>query len=95
MLYLKVDRAFFAKVSPGGMYEVEFGTPAEAKGSTQDIRDSGNAEAHDHTLVGANWTQSSKQTDCCSLPFSMPSSGSSGKIKDFAVGTNSTPTSRI
>lgn len=53
MLYLKVDRAFFAKVSPGGMYEVEFGTPAEAKGSTQDIRDSGNAEAHDHTLVGA------------------------------------------
>jgi putative membrane protein len=48
-----VDKAFFAKVSQGGMYEVELGTLAETKGSTQDIRDSGNTEAHDHTLVGA------------------------------------------
>ncbi len=48
-----VDKAFFAKVSQGGMYEVELGTLAETKGSTQDIRDSGSTEAHDHTLVGA------------------------------------------
>ena len=48
-----VDKAFFTKVSQGGMYEVELGTLAETKGSTQDIRDSGNTEAHDHTLVGA------------------------------------------
>jgi putative membrane protein len=48
-----VDKAFFAKVSQGGMYEVALGTVAETKGATQDIRDSGNTEAHDHTLVGA------------------------------------------
>ena len=48
-----VDKAFFAKVSQGGKYEVELGTLAETKGSTQDIRDSGNTEAHDHTLVGS------------------------------------------
>ena len=47
-----VDKAFFAKVSQGGMYEVALGTLAETKGSTQDIRDSGNTESHDHTLVG-------------------------------------------
>ena len=47
-----VDKAFFSKVSQGGMYEVELGTLAETKGATQDIRDSGNTEAHDHKLVG-------------------------------------------
>jgi putative membrane protein len=47
------DKAFIAKVSQGGMYEVELGTLAETKGATQDIRDSGNTEAHDHGLVGA------------------------------------------
>lgn len=38
-----IDQAFFAKVSQDGMYEVELGTLAETKGSTQHIRDSGNA----------------------------------------------------
>ena len=46
------DRAFVAKVSQGGMFEVALGTAAETQGSTQDIRDQGNTEAHDHTLVG-------------------------------------------
>ena len=41
-----------AKVSQGGMYEVELGKVAETKGSTQDIRDQGNTEAHDHEQVG-------------------------------------------
>ena len=46
------DKAFVAKVSQGGMYEVALGTLAETKGVRQDIKDSGNTEAHDHMLVG-------------------------------------------
>lgn len=46
------DRAFVAKVSQGGMYEVAAGRLAEARGSTQDLRDFAVAEVHDHTLVG-------------------------------------------
>lgn len=46
------DRAFVAKVSQGGMYEVAAGRLAETKGSTQDVRDFAVAEVHDHTLVG-------------------------------------------
>lgn len=46
------DKAFVAKVSQGGMYEVELGKVAEEKGATQDIKDQGNTEAHDHELVG-------------------------------------------
>jgi putative membrane protein len=47
------DKTFVGKVSQGGMYEVELGKVAETKGTTQDIRDSGNTETHDHMLVGA------------------------------------------
>jgi putative membrane protein len=46
------DKAFVAKVSQGGMYEVELGKLAETKALTQDLKDQGNTEAHDHTLVG-------------------------------------------
>lgn len=46
------DKAFVAKVSQGGMYEVELGKLAENKGARQDIKDQGNTEAHDHGLVG-------------------------------------------
>ena len=46
------DRAFVAKVSQGGMFEVALGTVAQTQGSTQDVRDQGNTETHDHTLVG-------------------------------------------
>jgi putative membrane protein len=46
------DKAFVAKVSQGGMYEVELGKLAETKAATQDIKDQGNTEAHDHKLVG-------------------------------------------
>ena len=46
------DRAFVAKVSQGGMFEVAAGKLAETKGSTQDVRDFATAEVHDHTLVG-------------------------------------------
>jgi putative membrane protein len=46
------DRAFIAKVSQGGMFEVALGHIAALHGSTQDIRDQGTTEVHDHTLVG-------------------------------------------
>ena len=46
------DTAFVAMVSQGGMYEVALGKVAETQGSTQDIRDQGNTETHDHSLVG-------------------------------------------
>jgi putative membrane protein len=46
------DKAFVAKVSQGGMYEVELGKLAETKALAQDIKDQGNTEAHDHALVG-------------------------------------------
>jgi putative membrane protein len=46
------DKAFVAKVSQGGMYEVELGKLAETKGVAQDVKDQGNTEAHDHMLVG-------------------------------------------
>ena len=47
------DRAFVAMVSQGGMFEVQAGTVGAAQGSTQDIRDQGDTEQHDHQLVGA------------------------------------------
>lgn len=46
------DRTFVAKVSQGGMYEVALGKVAETQAMAQDIKDSGNSEVHDHTLVG-------------------------------------------
>lgn len=47
------DKNFVAMVSQGGMYEVALGKVAESQGSTQDIKDQGNTETHDHDLVGA------------------------------------------
>ena len=46
------DRAFVGMVSQGGMFEVKVGELAAEQGSTQDIKDQGNTEAHDHKLVG-------------------------------------------
>jgi putative membrane protein len=46
------DQAFVAMVSQGGMFEVKAGGLAAEQGNTQDIRDQGATEAHDHQLVG-------------------------------------------
>ena len=46
------DKAFVAKVSQGGMYEVELGKLAETRAVTQDLKDQANTEDHDHQLVG-------------------------------------------
>ena len=50
------DKAFVAKVSQGGMFEVAAGRLAAQQGSTQDIRDFAAMEVHDHTLVGDKLT---------------------------------------
>ena len=47
------DRAFVAKVSQGGMYEVAASKIASEKAARQDIVDIGFTEVHDHQLVGA------------------------------------------
>ena len=47
------DRSFIAKVSQGGMFEVEAGKVASQKAARQDITDIGFTEVHDHELVGA------------------------------------------
>jgi putative membrane protein len=46
------DRAFVAMVSQGGMFEVKAGQVGADQGNTQDIKDQGATEAHDHQLVG-------------------------------------------
>ena len=46
------DQSFVAMVSQGGMFEVKAGEVAADQGSTQDIKDQGSTEAHDHKLVG-------------------------------------------
>jgi putative membrane protein len=47
------DKAFVAKVSQGGMYEVEASKLAEDKAYAQDVKDLASMEYHDHKLVGA------------------------------------------
>ncbi len=50
------DGKFVAMVSQGGMFEVAAGKVAADQGSTQDIKDQGNTEVHDHKLVGDKLT---------------------------------------
>ena len=47
------DKKFVAMVSQGGLFETLAGELATTQGSTQDIKDQGATEAHDHALVGA------------------------------------------
>ena len=47
------DKAFVAKVSQGGMFEVEASKLAEDKAAAQDVKDLASMEYHDHSLVGA------------------------------------------
>ena len=45
------DKAFVAKVSQGGMYEVEAGKLAEDRAAAQDVKDLAVTEVHDHGQV--------------------------------------------
>ena len=47
-----VDKAFVAKVSQGGMYEVEASKVAMDRSQAQDVKDLAAWEVHDHQLVG-------------------------------------------
>ena len=47
------DRAFVAKVSQGGLYEVEAGRVAASKGASPVVKDFGVLETHDHEGVNA------------------------------------------
>ena len=47
------DKAFVAKVSQGGAYEVAASKVAELRASAQDVKDQAFTEVHDHSLVGA------------------------------------------
>ena len=47
------DRAFVAKVSQGGMYEVQASKLVAGKAHAQNVIDTGVTEVHDHQLVGA------------------------------------------
>ena len=49
----QADRAFVAKVSQGGLYEVEAGRVAATKGQTPFVKDFGVLESHDHEGVNS------------------------------------------
>ena len=51
------DKAFVAKVSQGGAYEVAASKYALTHAHAQDVLDLANSEVHDHTLVGAKLRQ--------------------------------------
>jgi putative membrane protein len=56
------DKAFVAKVSQGGAYEVEAGKIAAVRGTTPFIKDFGVMETHDHELVGAGLKKAAAAT---------------------------------
>jgi putative membrane protein len=81
------DKIFVAKVSQGGMYEVALGKLAEDKGVAQDIKDSGNTEAHDHMLVGAK-LKSIMEANRMAFPTSLNSDSQSRLDKMSALPAN-------
>ncbi len=53
------DKAFVAKVSQGGRYEVEASKIALQKAVAQDVKDLANTEVHDHELVNSELKRTS------------------------------------
>lgn len=51
------DKAFVAKVSQGGLYEVEAGKIAAVRGTSPMVKNFGLLESHDHEGVGAKLKQ--------------------------------------
>jgi putative membrane protein len=49
----QADRAFVAKVSQGGLYEVEAGKVAAMRGTVPAVKDFGVLESHDHEGVNS------------------------------------------
>ena len=64
----KADRDFVAKVSQGGLYEVEAGKVAAMHGTVPVIKDFGVLEAHDHEGVNAELHHIAAQTGVTITP---------------------------
>lgn len=62
------DRAFVAKVSQGGLYEVEAGRVAAVEGQTPFTRDFGTLESHDHEVVNAGLKRVAAETGVTITP---------------------------
>ena len=62
------DRAFVAKVSQGGAYEVEAGRVAAGRGQTAFVRNFGVLESHDHEGVNAELKRISGTTGVTIAP---------------------------
>ena len=62
------DRAFVAKVSQGGLYEVEAGKVAAARGSAPVVKDFGTLESHDHEGVNAGLKRAAGMTGVTITP---------------------------
>ncbi len=58
----EADKVFVGKVSQGGLYEVEAGQVAAARGGTPVVRDFGAMEAHDHAGVNARLKEIAEET---------------------------------
>jgi putative membrane protein len=72
------DKAFVAKVSQGGRYEVEASKLALQKASTQNVKDAANSEVHDHELVNKKLEDDlsgGSRIDCASLESGFHSKG--------------------
>jgi putative membrane protein len=64
----QADRAFVAKVSQGGLYEVEAGRVAAMRGSVPAIRNFGVLESHDHEGVNRELKRIAGTTDVSIAP---------------------------
>jgi putative membrane protein len=64
----QADRDFVAKVSQGGLYEVEAGRVAAMKGTMPVIKDFGTLEAHDHEGVNAELKHAAELTGVSITP---------------------------
>ena len=66
------DKAFVAKVSQGGAYEVAASQFALTHAHAQDIKDQATTEVHDHSLVGAKLKRISAAVGLPLAPFPNP-----------------------
>jgi putative membrane protein len=62
------DQAFVAKVSQGGLYEVEAGKVAAMRGTTPVVKDFGVLESHDHEGVNSGLKRTADMTGVTITP---------------------------
>jgi putative membrane protein len=64
----QADREFVAKVSQGGLYEVEAGRVAAVRGTSPFVKDFGTLESHDHAGVNMELKRIAGQTGVAIRP---------------------------